>query len=181
MQIVITDGGRSEALQSIQVSSDTSLTPERIKQRSLFQANASRKPIGDCVARAIAIASGLPYEQVWLALAEGHSKQRKSKRTAKQPFTADNGINVGRQWFKDYMRSIGFVHVPVMGIGTGCQVHLKDGELPKKRRLVVNLSKHFCAVVNGVIYDNHDPSRNGTRCVYSYYVFMNKIGGPNPC
>jgi hypothetical protein len=35
---------------------------------------------------------------------------------------------------------------------------------------VVRVSKHLVAVVNGVIYDNHNPSRDGTRCVYGYYV-----------
>jgi hypothetical protein len=56
-----------------------------------------------------------------------------------------------------------------MGIGTGCKVHLRDGELPMGR-LIVKVSKHVVAVIDGVINDTHDPSRNGTRCVYGYYT-----------
>ena len=36
-------------------------------------------------------------------------------------------------------------------------------------KLVVNVSKHSTAVIDGVIHDNHDPSRAGTRCVYGYF------------
>lgn len=55
-----------------------------------------------------------------------------------------------------------------MGIGTGCTVHLRDGELPRGR-LIVAVSKHIVAVVDGVIHDTHDPSRDETRCVYGYW------------
>ena len=37
-----------------------------------------------------------------------------------------------------------------MHIGSGCKVHLRDGELPSGR-LVVSVSKHMVAVVDGVI------------------------------
>jgi len=36
--------------------------------------------------------------------------------------TAARGINVGRKWFKDYMRWLGFEWVPTMKIGSGCKV-----------------------------------------------------------
>jgi hypothetical protein len=55
-----------------------------------------------------------------------------------------------------------------MGIGTGCTVHLRDGELPSGR-LVVSVSRHEVAVIDGVMHDTHDPSRDGTRCVYGYW------------
>ena len=38
-------------------------------------------------------------------------------------------------------------------------------------RLVVSLSRHWTAVIDGVIFDTHDPSRRGTRCVYGYWLF----------
>jgi len=34
---------------------------------------------------------------------------------------------------------------------------------------VVACSKHYTAVIDGVIHDTHDPSRDGTRAVYGYY------------
>jgi hypothetical protein len=36
-------------------------------------------------------------------------------------------------------------------------------------RLVVRLSKHVAAVVDGVLHDTYDCSRGGTRCVYGYW------------
>lgn len=35
--------------------------------------------------------------------------------------------------------------------------------------LVARVSKHLCAVKNGVVLDTHDPTRGGTRCVYGYF------------
>jgi hypothetical protein len=55
-----------------------------------------------------------------------------------------------------------------MQVGSGCQVHLRTEELPKGR-LVVRLSRHLTAVVDGVIHDIYNPDRRGTRCVYGYF------------
>ena len=118
----------------------------------------------DCVARAVAIASGRPYAEVYAALAAGAGSERKSKGA-----TARNGIHTGRKWFKDFMRSIGFAWTPTMQIGSGCKVHLRADELPAGR-LVVAVSKHSVAVVDGVAHDTHDPTRGGTRCVYGYWT-----------
>lgn len=124
---------------------------------------------GDCVCRAVAIAARLPYQEVYDRLAEENASQRKSKRSKNtQSRSARNGINTTRKWFKDYMKELGFVWTPTMQIGSGCQVHLKADELPSGR-LVCNVSKHQVAVIDGVIYDTHDCSRKGTRCVYGYW------------
>jgi hypothetical protein len=48
-------------------------------------------------------------------------------------------------------------------------VHLKESELPSGR-IIVAVSKHLTAVINGEIHDTYDCSREGTRCVYGYYV-----------
>jgi hypothetical protein len=128
---------------------------------------------GDCVVRSVAIASQLPYADVYWRLATETGRQRATSRVPKQRATAELGIHTYRKWFKDYMNELGFVWVPTMGIGTGCYVHLRDGELPMGR-LVVLVSRHVTAVIDGVIYDNHDPSRKGTRCVYGYYKLEGK-------
>jgi hypothetical protein len=75
---------------------------------------------------------------------------------------------VRRLWFKEYVALLGFEWVPTMLIGSGCKVHLADGELPMGR-LVVAVSKHYTAVIDGVIHDTYDPSRGGSRCVYGYW------------
>jgi len=124
---------------------------------------------GDCVCRALAIATGLPYIEVYERLAEGNVSQRKSKRSKKtRGRTASNGICTKRKWFKDYMIELGFTWTPTMQIGSGCKVHLKANELPSGR-LVCNVSNHLVAVIDGVIHDTHDCTRKGKRCVYGYW------------
>lgn len=131
---------------------------------------------GDCVTRAIAIVTDMPYEEVYQRLASGSGSERRSKGRS-----ARHGIHTSRKWFKEFMQTLGFEWIPCMGIGTGCKVHLVDGELPAGR-LVVAVSKHYTAVVDGVIHDTHDPQRVthwygpdgkqthiSQRCVYGYW------------
>lgn len=131
----------------------------------------NKRTAGDCVPRAVAIASGRPYAEVYAALAEGMESQRRTKRSGKTTGkrSASNGVTTGRKWFKDYMVGLGFKWVPTMQIGEGCTVHLKADELPAGR-LVVSVSKHYTAMLDGVIHDAYDPSRGGTRCVYGYWI-----------
>lgn len=126
---------------------------------------------GDCVCRAVAIAAQLPYRQVYDALAAGNARERITKRTRKSAGrrSARNGIYTKRKWFDDYMQSLGFTWVATMKIGEGCTVHLRDGDLPPGR-LVVSVSRHMAAVIEGVLHDTEPCDRGGTRCVYGYYV-----------
>tara|TARA_R100000329_G_scaffold118909_1_gene97922 strand:- start:257 stop:715 length:459 start_codon:yes stop_codon:yes gene_type:complete len=124
---------------------------------------------GDCVCRAISIAANLPYQQVYERLAEGNATQRRSKHDkGKRSKSARNGISTTRKWFKDYMLELGFEWTPTMQIGSGCKVHLKAEELPSGR-LVCSVSNHNVAVIDGVINDTYDCSRQGKRCVYGYW------------
>jgi hypothetical protein len=107
----------------------------------------------DCVCRAIAIAAELPYRQVHDAL---HA-------TGSSP---DFGVT--KQTTRKFMAALGWTWTPTMRIGSGCKVHLRDGELPNGR-LVVKVSKHVVAVIDGVAHDTYDSTRDGTRCVYGYY------------
>lgn len=128
--------------------------------------------VGDCVARAICNATGLPYTVVYDRLAIGNATQRVTKNTRRHSTcgkaTASHGIWIRRKWFKDYMAELGFTWHPTMEVGSGCKVHLKENELPKGK-IVVVLSKHMAAVIDGVLHDNYDCSRGETRCVYGYY------------
>ena len=117
---------------------------------------------GDCVVRAVSIASGLPYKFVYDRLALGNQESGKAK-------SARNGVHIKKKWFKDYMISLGFKWVATMTIGSGCKVHLKPEELPKGK-VIARVSKHCVAVVDGVIRDTYDSSRDGTRCVYGYWI-----------
>lgn len=124
---------------------------------------------GDCVARSVAIISGRPYQEVYDALADIMARMPKTKRRKDAGRrSANNGVYTKSKLFKDYMASLGFVWVPTMGIGTGCKVHLRSGELPKGR-IIARVTRHYTAVIDGVIHDTHDPSRSGTRCVYGIW------------
>lgn len=111
---------------------------------------------GDCATRAIAIATGLPYRDVYDDLAHyaGRSVRDGTPRKAVDTYL---GGELKWEW------------VPTMGIGTGCQVHLRMDELPFER-LVVRVSKHWTAAIYNTIRDTHDPTRDGTRCVYGFWI-----------
>jgi len=125
---------------------------------------------GDCVARSIAIATQLPYWRVYTDMSWINATMPKTKRRSPivGKVTASYGIYTNSVLFKRYMVNLGFKWTPTMFIGSGCRVHLRAEELPKGR-LVVSLSQHLTAVIDGVIHDTHDPSRGGTRCVYGYW------------
>lgn len=121
---------------------------------------------GDCVTRAIAIATGKPYQEVYDAL-NTHAKAERRGSRKRGISSARTGVY--RSTYQRYLAALGWVWTPTMFIGSGCKVHLRDGELPMGR-LIVSLSRHLCAVVDGVIHDTHDCSREGTRCVYGYWT-----------
>ena len=125
--------------------------------------------VGDCVCRSIAIVTGLPYREVYDRLAEGNFSQRATKNSRKRSRSASDGVHVKRKWFRDYMAELGFEWITCMTIGSGCKVHLHPDELPKEGRYIVVVSKHYTALVDGVLYDTYDPTRDGIRCVYGYW------------
>lgn len=120
---------------------------------------------GDCVCRAVAIATGIPYKQVY----EDINRLAKSERTGRRKkgvSSARNGVYKGT--IRKLMEGYGWVWHPTMKVGSGCTTHLRASELPSGR-LVVSVSKHLTVVVDGVCHDTYDPSRDGTRCVYGYW------------
>ena len=128
-------------------------------------AAGSKGRTGDCVVRSIAIASGLPYQEVYdkvnhLALRERTGKRKRGKSNAR------TGVYKGTT--HKLLESLGWRWTPTMEIGSGCKVHMRENELPSGR-LIVSVSGHLTVVIDGVIHDTHDPSRRGTRCVYGYW------------
>ena len=122
--------------------------------------------VGDCVCRAIAIATGKDYKQVYddinrLAKGERTGKRKRGRSSAR------NGVYKGT--IKKLMAEYGWEWHPTMQVGQGCKVHLTASELPSGR-LLVSVSKHETAVIDGVLHDTYDCSRDGTRCVYGYWT-----------
>lgn len=120
---------------------------------------------GDCVTRAIAIATGRDYLEVYDAI-NAHARSERPSKQRRGESSARTGVH--RVTYEPYLLGLGWVWTPTMRFGEGCRVHLRADELPPGR-LVVAVSKHLCAVVDGVVRDLSDPTRDGTRCVYGYY------------
>lgn len=124
------------------------------------------KNAGDCVCMAVAIATGEDYMDVYKRINE-LAKDERITKSHQNRSSARNGIY--KETLRKLMRSYGWKWVATTGIGTGCKVHLRADELPSGN-VVARLSKHVTAVIDGVCHDTYDPSRNGTRWVYGYFV-----------
>lgn len=113
--------------------------------------------VSDCVVRATAIATGRDYKEIYQMYKAASGE------------TPRNGVS--KKVCKKVIGQLGGRWVACMAIGTGCKVHLAANDIPMDKRLIISLSGHLTAVINGVINDTYDPSRNGTRCVYGYWIF----------
>ena len=117
----------------------------------------SAQKVGDCVTRAVAIATGRDYKEVY------------NEIKAVVGYTPRNGIY--KKDAKKVMAHFGGVWVACSGIGVKERIHLNNAEIPLQGRFVCNLNKHVTCVIDGVINDTYDPSKNGTRMVYGYWKF----------
>lgn len=120
---------------------------------------------GDCVCRAIAIATEKPYKEVYDTINEFGRLERLTKRR-KSKSSARTGVHIGT--IRKVMEHYGWKWHATMQIGQGCKVHLREDELPKGR-IICSVSKHEVAVIDGVVHDTYDSTRDGNRCVYGYY------------
>ncbi len=119
----------------------------------------------DCATRSIAIVTGKAYQEVYDAL----NALAKRERFGRQKDAKSNSrTGVYKITYRRYILSLGWLWTPTMAIGSGCKVHLRSQELPIGRLLVL-VSQHLTAVIDGVLYDTYDCSRDGTRCVYGYF------------
>lgn len=118
------------------------------------RSNYFKGSASDCVCRAIAIALEKDYKETYDECKKflGYSPR--------------DGVN--KKDTKNLMKHFGFKWTSLMGIGTGCTIHLRSEELPKGR-IVCKCSSHLVACIDGIVNDTHDSSRDGTRCVYGYW------------
>jgi len=132
---------------------------------------------GDCVVRAIAIGTQMPYKAVYEAVNDAAKGERIGKR---KRGISNARTGVYKETTRKVLAAMGWQWVACMQIGSGCRVHLEASELPSGR-IIAKLSRHVVAVVDGVVQDTSDPRRfevgrkNGipysrvTRCVYGYW------------
>ncbi len=124
--------------------------------------------VGDCAVRAICNAGDYDYQSVYDLVNKIAKTERNSKlKEGNWRSSARNGVHMPTM--RKIMEVLVWSWTPTMGIGTGCRIHVKSSELPAGR-LVLSLSRHFTAMVDGVVIDNQDCSRSGTRCVYGYWT-----------
>jgi hypothetical protein len=96
-----------------------------------------------------------------LAASERLRRRKRSKSASES--------GVFRRTNRRYLESLGWTWKPTLTIGSGRRVYLRSSQLPKGV-LLVRVSRRLTAVIDGVIHDTHNCSRNGTRCVYGYFA-----------
>lgn len=137
--------------------------------------------VGDCVTRAIAIATGKDYKEIYDTLNKMAKKESTKRHRGHKRSQSRNGVF--RETWKRYLANIGWVHVSTCAIGSSkSKVKFVDGALPEKGTYIVQLSRHLTTLVDGVINDTYDCSKkeyydwysgdlvvNEERCVYGYW------------
>jgi hypothetical protein len=132
---------------------------------------------GDCVCRAIAIATNKPYREVYSVMKNAlhnYASAHRDRVAKRIPFQPTPRYGMPAAVYKPHLLAIGWKWIPTMHIGSGCRIHLRADELPAGR-LIVSVSRHLVAVIDGVIHDIYDCSRDGTRCVYGYFSLPSSI------
>lgn len=138
--------------------------------------------VGDCVTRAIAIATGKDYLEIYNRLNEMAKRESTKRHRGHKRSQARNGVF--KETWKRYLKEIGWVHHSTCEVGSRNEkLKFVDGALPQKGRIIVQLSKHLTCLVDGVINDTYDCSRkeyydresgdlmvNEERCVYGYWT-----------
>ncbi len=120
----------------------------------------------DCACRALAIAAEIEYREAY-DLINAYCADVKPRKRRWGKSSARTGVH--RLIFRRLMADLGWTWTPTMTIGSGTRVHVRSDELPEGR-LILSLSRHYAAFVDGELHDNHDSGRDGTRCVYGYWL-----------
>lgn len=122
---------------------------------------------GDCGTRSAAIALSLPYKEVYDELNNIRKEFLLKSRSARMKKYYSGSVRDGtpREVMYEFMSRHGCEWTPMMGIGTGCSLHLD--EMPRIGSYVVVLAGHYVCVRDGVICDTFRDE--GDRCVYGYW------------
>lgn len=123
---------------------------------------------GDCCCRAISIATEMPYKEVYDIINKYGKAERMTKKV-REKGRSNARSGVWKETARKIMQDLGWEWHSTMQIGSGCKTHLETGELPNGRIMCL-LSRHYVAVIDGVLHDTYDSSRDGSRCVYGYFT-----------
>lgn len=130
---------------------------------------------GDCVVRAVAIATGQPYRDVYDELHRRAKHYLDTTRSTRARLTRNGNkrsasprAGVPPKVYRALLQEMGWEWVCCKRIGDPTTTHLRADELPPGR-IIAEVSKHLVACIDGVPHDTEDPSREGTRMVYGYW------------
>jgi hypothetical protein len=128
------------------------------------------EPSGDCVVRAITIATGKPYAEVFEALQAAYARYVKRLRPgseaalmAERRRTEPIHNGCSDEVYGPYLRSLGWQYTRLRE-----RTYLRAGALPSGR-LIVNVDRHLLALIDGVIHDTYDSGGAGRRPVDGYW------------
>ena len=138
---------------------------------------------GDCVTRAIAIASKKPYSEVRKELMDAKKQWMKTSRSrhAKSCKTSSVRNGTERTVWKPYLESLGWVKHNQIRFGSSNRKDLVRENLPKGN-VIVQVRKHVMAVIDHVVHDTWDSREssvwidgrptNGTKpkTIISYWI-----------
>ena len=121
----------------------------------------------DCVCRALAIATGKPYQEIYDLIKELGGNPRVG------------GIKT--PLLKKICDTLGGRYTATASVGKPSSVKLVEGHLPAGH-VIVNLRKHVTAVIDGTLRDIYDCQNTswvdetgllheGKRTVYGYWIF----------
>lgn len=122
---------------------------------------------GDCVVRSVAIATGEDYKTIYEAMWAIVRRQREAGVKGADKVSPRSGVPRGV--YEQYLFENGWEWHTQMRVGQKARTHVLPYELPRED-VIVRLSGHMSAIVNGEIHDTFDPSREGTRTVYGFFV-----------
>jgi hypothetical protein len=130
------------------------------------RAAAGHEPQGDCVVRAISVATERPYAEVREALkatAVRYARRYPESYAAEEIRRSRNGAYNHLPAYRGYLRSLGWKYtVPKE------RIYLRADMLPPGR-LVVLVNCHAVAVIDGVIYDTFDCGKGGRKQVEGFW------------
>ena len=128
------------------------------------------KSVGDCVTRAIAIATWTDYKEVYDAI----NKLAKAERVgSKKRHISSSRNGVYKITERKYLESKGWSYKPLMKIGATEHYYLCESDLEKLGLdygvYIFQIKRHLTTVIDGVINDTFNPSEYREPLLYGYY------------
>jgi hypothetical protein len=148
------------------------------RSRSGIARGGKGDDVGDCAVRAIAIATQRPYREVWNELTGAavrhvaNAKRGWGKRARRRSgvslslLHADHGNDP--EVYGPYLETLGWRFKSTKDLPRGKGLHLRPDQLPGGS-VIVDLPGHLCAVIDGVLRDVSDCSREGRARIRGYW------------